>query len=40
MGSTDGYTSWGDDPGLPVLSDLTADSGAGPPFGQTVRMGK
>ena len=37
---TDGYTSWGDDPGLPVLWALTADSSAEPPFGQTVRIGK
>jgi predicted metal-dependent peptidase len=37
---TDGYTCWGDDPGLPVLWALTADSRAEPPFGQTVRMGK
>ena len=37
---TDRYTCWGDDPGLPVLWALTADSSAEPPFGQTVRIGK
>lgn len=35
---TDGYTSWGRDPGLPVLWALTPGSTVEPPFGRTIRM--
>lgn len=36
---TDGYTSFGDDPGVPVLCALTPESTAEPPFGRVVHIG-
>ena len=33
---TDGYGSFGDDPGLPVLWVMTTD--VEPPFGETIRV--
>lgn len=36
---TDGYTSWGDDPGVPVLWAITPDgTSEKPPFGRVIRM--